>query len=73
MITIMNQLQFRITNLTCEACIKMCTLLLKRLPGVTNVSIDLSTGLSRVEGMNNLSFEEAHAILASRKYLAEAV
>lgn len=44
----MNTMTFRITNLTCDACVKVCTMLISRVAGVTAVTIDFTTGKSAV-------------------------
>ncbi|MBI2436778.1 MAG: heavy-metal-associated domain-containing protein [Candidatus Magasanikbacteria bacterium] len=35
---------FTITNITCDACVKLSKMALKNLPGVTSVDIDQKTG-----------------------------
>lgn len=49
---------FKITNLDCEACIKLSTSALKSLPGVQTVSIDLKTGAVAVESDQELNWED---------------
>lgn len=64
----MNLLQFRITNLTCEACIKMCTLTLKKIPGITKIAIEPSDGAAMVEADQTVTIDAIRQALASRKY-----
>ena len=44
----MTELTFKITNLTCDACIKVSTMTLRKLSGVTEATVDLSTGIGRI-------------------------
>ena len=71
----MNQLSFRITNLTCEACVKMCTLILKKLPAISTVAIELRDGSAMVEADQTVTIDDIRQALASRKYtiVTEAV
>lgn len=58
----MHELTFTITNLNCDACVKLSTTILRKLPGVTDASVDLSTGTSRVlseEPINQSDITEA--------------
>lgn len=64
----MNQLTFKITNLTCEACIKMCTLTLKKIPGISKVAIKLTDGLAMVEADQTVTLDVIRQALASREY-----
>lgn len=45
----MTTVTFQITNLTCPACVKISEMTLKKIPGVSNVEIDLNTGTTSVE------------------------
>lgn len=68
----MNTLHFRITNLTCDACVKVCTMLLKKLPGVTDVSIDVRSGLTNVASSELLDIDVVQHCLGRQNYqLAE--
>ncbi|KKR98118.1 MAG: heavy metal transport/detoxification protein [Candidatus Uhrbacteria bacterium GW2011_GWF2_41_16] len=44
----MHDLIFNIKNLTCDACVKVSMITLRKLPGVTDVSVDISTGAARL-------------------------
>ncbi|OGL74260.1 hypothetical protein A3E39_01415 [Candidatus Uhrbacteria bacterium RIFCSPHIGHO2_12_FULL_60_25] len=44
----MNVQHFTITNLTCSACAKVCSLILKKIEGVHSVTIDDATGHTTV-------------------------
>lgn len=60
--------QFRITTLHCESCVKFCTLKLKKIPGVTSVTIDLATGNASVEADQMVPFEQLQKALAETDY-----
>ncbi len=44
----MSELTFRITNLNCEACVKISTKALSKIPGVTDASVDLASGAVKI-------------------------
>lgn len=68
----MNTLRFTITNLTCEACVKVCTMILKRIPGVSDVSIDRKTGTAFLESSAPLDLDAIRYQLSKEHYqLAE--
>lgn len=56
---------FKITNLDCEACIKLSMMVLKKLPGVQTVNIDLKTGLTEVESEQELNWDDIKNSLAT--------
>lgn len=58
------QTTFRITNINCEACVNLSTEVLKELPGVENVTIDIQTGQSSVEANRTIPFAEIQTALA---------
>lgn len=60
----MNKLTFIITNLDCEACIKLSTMALKKIPGVHDVKIDLKTGITDVKSETPLVWEDVVAKLS---------
>ena len=49
---------FRITNITCEACIKLSTQSLQALPHVSSVSIEATTGKTLVQSTEPVLWEE---------------
>ena len=49
---------FRISNLDCEACIKLSTLALKEIPGIENIEIHLQTGEASIEAPETITFEQ---------------
>ncbi len=65
----MHELNFRITNLTCDACIKMTTMILQRLSsGVTEATVDLATGAAHLVSEDKISSEEVIAALGAKGY-----
>lgn len=50
--------KFHITNITCEACVKLSTGVLRELPGVSGVSVEKETGETSVEADREISSEE---------------
>lgn len=62
---------FKITNLDCEACIKLSTMALKSLPGVQTVKIDLKTGETEVDSDQELIWDDIKSSLAEVDKIAE--
>ncbi len=54
---------FKITNIDCEACVKLSNSALKNLSGVTNVQIEKS-GIGSVESDRDIAWEEIESALA---------
>lgn len=50
--------KFKITNLTCEACIKLSTMALKKIPGVFEAIVDLKTGNAEIKSDRTIAWEE---------------
>jgi len=48
---------FTITNITCDACIKISSMVLKKIPGVTSVEID-KNGKASIESGREITEEE---------------
>ena len=61
----MNIFNFRITNLTCEACIKLSTMALKNIPGVSDVNIDLGSGRSQLQSSDITTWDQITVALQS--------
>lgn len=55
--------KFQITNIDCEACVKLSKSALQNLSGVSKVEID-QTGLGMVEGDEKISWDTVVAALA---------
>ncbi|HAZ29096.1 MAG TPA: heavy metal transporter [Candidatus Magasanikbacteria bacterium] len=56
---------FTITNLTCDACVKLSTAALRALPGVTNVVIDLASGHGELTAERDIPKQEIIMALKS--------
>ena len=46
----MTDINFKLSGLTCEACVKLSTNRFKKVLGVSEVNINLATGETRVSG-----------------------
>jgi len=57
-------INFKITDITCNACLKISSLALKKIPGVRNVEIS-STGAATIEADKEISRDEIKKALAS--------
>jgi copper chaperone CopZ len=57
------QTHFHITNLSCEACVKLSTSALRDIPNVEIVNIDLHTGESFVEASEKIPFDKIKTAL----------
>ena len=64
----MSELTFRITNLNCDACVKMSTMTLRKLPGVTEATVELSTGAGRVVSNEPITQSDVAAALKAKGY-----
>lgn len=64
----MTELTFKITNLTCDACIKVSTMTLRKLPGVTEATVDLSTGAGRITSNEPITQNDVAAALKAKGY-----
>ncbi|EKD43450.1 MAG: hypothetical protein ACD_72C00268G0001 [uncultured bacterium] len=62
---------FKITNLDCEACIKLSTMALKKLPSVQTVKINLESGATEVESNQELEWKDIKTALAEVDKIAE--
>lgn len=66
----MPTINFKITNLTCPACVKLSEMALKKIPGVTNVQVDLGTGAASVEADSDVKDQIAGALVQVDKKVA---
>lgn len=65
----MYELNFRITNLTCDACIKMTTMTLRRLAtNVTEATVDLATGAVHLVSEEKITPENVAVALGAKGY-----
>jgi len=60
--------KFKLSGLTCEACVKLATMRLKRLTGVKDVIIKLATGETEIIADHKISAKEAELVLAGSEY-----
>ncbi len=61
----MNAIDFKITDLNCEACVKLSTMALRAVPGVSDVKIDLTTGAARVVADEGVEWKQIEAAVSS--------
>ena len=66
----MAECTFTITNLTCDACVKLSTMALHKLPGVKDATIELSTGSARVTSEEPLNPDDVAQALKAKGYNA---
>jgi len=64
----MTEQHLTITNITCEACVKVCTMLLSRVSGVASVKIDQATGETILQVQHPLNLDLLKASLAEKGY-----
>lgn len=64
----MSELTFTITNLNCDACVKLSTKTLSKLPGVTEATVELSTGIVRVTSDEPLNPNDVVEALKAKGY-----
>ncbi len=63
----MSNLNFKITNITCDACVKVSTMVLKKIPGVTDVQINSENGDTIVSVDHDAKEEIINALKAVDK------
>jgi copper chaperone CopZ len=51
----MNTLNIKVAGMTCEACVKLVSRRFLKVPGVSDVKIDLASGAAIVSGDANLN------------------
>jgi copper chaperone len=59
---------FTVSGMTCGQCVQAVTSELAKLPGVSNVSVDLSTGVATVESSRALDSAEVAAAVDEAGY-----
>lgn len=50
--------KFKITNLDCEACVKLSTMALKSIDGVISVKIDLKSGETELNADHEITWDK---------------
>lgn len=53
----MNTINFKLAGLTCAACVKLVERRLEKVPGVSEISINLASGDAQVSGAANLDLK----------------
>lgn len=61
----MSTINFKITNLTCEACVRLSTMALKTIPGVSDINIDLKLGNASLKSSQDTSWDQVSSALQS--------
>lgn len=59
--------KFRITNLTCEACVKLSIMALKSIVGVQSATVDLKTGEAMIMSDHEISSADINRSLQEIK------
>lgn len=67
----MSQIKFKITHITCPACVKLSTMALKTIPGVSHISIDQATGAGELISDQETSWDQVYSALKSVGKTAE--
>lgn len=61
----MSIIKFKITNITCAACVKLSSIALEEITGVTKVMIDQATGLVELTADRAITWPEIVDALGS--------
>ncbi|HZJ41048.1 MAG TPA: heavy metal-associated domain-containing protein [Candidatus Saccharimonadales bacterium] len=64
----MDNINFKLTGLTCPACVKLASRRLEKIPGVIDVKIDLESGKTEVRSNGTLDLEILETSLAGTDY-----
>lgn len=64
----MQNIDFKLTGLTCEACVKLASRRLQKIHGVSGVQIDLKSGETRVSGDDQLDLRVLAESLIDTNY-----
>lgn len=62
----------QLDGLTCDACVKLCTMKLTKVAGVTHVTIDLGTGRLDIVSDPPVTLDAVNAALAETHYRARS-
>ena len=60
----MYNLNFKITDLNCDACVKLSLSALKRIEGITSVKIDQKSGSAEILAEKNIAWDDIVNALA---------
>lgn len=61
----MSEIKFKITNITCDACVKLSNMALKTIPGVSEIKIDQNSGEGQLSSSQDISWDQVYAALQS--------
>jgi copper chaperone CopZ len=64
----MSDLNFKLSGLTCEACVKLASKRMQKVPGVYEVNIDLVSGQTEVKSEADLDFQILEKSLEDTDY-----
>lgn len=64
----MNIINFKLEGLTCEACVKLVTSRIKKIPGVQNVKIEFASGETEVSSVADIDLDLIRRSLADTTY-----
>lgn len=65
--------EFKITNLSCEACQKLSVGVLEEIPGVVGAEVDLKSGLAKIEADQEIPWKQISQSLAEIDKKAEQI
>lgn len=66
-------MKFKITNLTCEACVKISKMELGDISGVTDVSIDQKSGIVNLSTEREIAWSEIESALRAAGKTVEKI
>ncbi len=62
------KLLFRLQGITCEACVKLCEMKIKKINGVTNIAYNVSNGVMEVDSDGQINLGQIQTVLANTPY-----
>lgn len=66
------QTTLQLDGLTCEACVKLCTMKLTKVSGISDVTIDLATGRLDIVSEPAVTLDAVNGALAGTHYRARS-
>ena len=64
----MNIIKFKLSGLSCAACVKLASIRFKKVPGVQEVVIDLESGSTEVESSRKIALVDFEKSLEGTPY-----
>jgi copper chaperone CopZ len=64
----MDTYTFKLTGLHCEACVKLSTMALQKIEGISNVKINLDTGLTTVDSTSHIDQKRLEEVFRDTDY-----